>query len=91
MCFEGGNTGTGETYCECLSIRILLFPEAMDNVDLDEMSCVGIKCVHEEVNIVEVVEFPAFRYQWIPQKVFECDGIFIKRLWEVPDPGELPW
>lgn len=72
------------------STGVFLLPEPVHNMDLDQMPRIRVERVHEKLNVVEVVEFPAFRYQRIPQEVAQRDCVLVQTLWQVADPCELP-
>ena len=52
------------------SVGIFFLPKAMDNVDFDEVLDIWVEGTHEKVDIMEVVEFPAFGYQGVSEDVF---------------------
>lgn len=68
---------------------VLLLPETMDNVNLDQMSRVLVEMGDEEVNIVQVVEVPAFCDQWVAEDVSQGHGVGVGSIWEILNPSEL--
>lgn len=59
------------------SARIFLLPESMDNMDFDEISSVSIESAHEKIDVMKVVELPAFRNKRVSQEVFQRDRVKI--------------
>jgi len=68
---------------------IILLPEPMHNMDLDECADVLIKGSHEKVNVVKIVELPTFCNEGIPKEVFERDSVLIECVGVVADLGQL--
>ena len=71
------------------SVPVVLLPEAMDDVDSDQISYVWVEGAHEEGDVVQVVEVPALRYERVAEQILERDGIFVRCCWEVADLGQL--
>ena len=44
---------------------VFSFPEPMDYMNLGQRSYVLVKVAHEVFNIMEIIELPAFRNEWI--------------------------
>ena len=65
-------------YLELHPVSVILLPKPVDHMDLDEMADVLIKSGHEEVHVVEVVEFPALGNQRVAQDVLERDCVFVQ-------------
>jgi hypothetical protein len=51
---------TGRLFSQRKTVGILLFPEAMDDMNFGEMSRIRVECLHEKGNIMEIVELPTF-------------------------------
>ena len=65
-------------YLEHDPSRVLPLPVTVYNVQFDEMTCVGIKRIPDEVDIVHIVEVPALSNQRVPEDVFEGDGVVVE-------------
>lgn len=68
-------------YLEHNSVLVFSFPEPMNYMNLDQRSYVLVKVAHEVFNIMEIIELPAFRDEWIAKKIMKTDGIHIGRCW----------
>ncbi len=83
-------TGTEwEAYLQPQSTRILLLPKSVDHMNLDQMLDIWVESVHEKVNVMDVVELPAFGNERVAQDVLESDCIPVHLWWQVPDTGQL--
>jgi hypothetical protein len=49
----------------------------MDNVDVDQMLRVRVERVHDERNVMEIVELPTLGNERITQQIFQSDGISV--------------
>ena len=63
------------THLESYPIGVFPLPEAVNNMNPDETSRVLIKCVHEEGDVVEVVELPTLGDERVAEEVAERDDI----------------
>lgn len=69
--------------------RVFFLPKPMDQVHLHEVPDVWVKGGHEKINIVQVVELPAFSDERVSEEVSQGDGVGVGGVWQVLDPGEL--
>ena len=84
------DVGVGGSLCfEVLSLLAVALPEAVDDVDLDQVANILVERREKEVEIVEVVELPAFRDEGVAEQVCQGDGVSVEGGGQVPDPGEL--
>lgn len=58
-----------------------MLPETMHDFDFDEVPCIRVEGVHQEVEIMEKVKFPTLADQRIPEQIIQGDGILVERLW----------
>lgn len=65
----GGEVQSDSTHIDANSIRRLSLPRAVYDFHLDKAPHIRIKLVHEKVDVKEVVELPAFFYQWIAKEI----------------------
>lgn len=79
----------GRAYLKAKAARVFSLPESVDDVDLDEVPDVIVKCGHEEIDIVQIVELPAFGDERISQHIFERHRFPVGFLRKVTDPGQL--
>lgn len=63
----------------------------MDDMQLNEVSNAFIKRIHDEGDVVQKVELPAFANQRIAKKVPKRNGIAVYYFWEISNSSELPW
>lgn len=68
---------------------VLLLPETMDYMNLDQVSRVLVEMGDEEVNIVKVIEVPAFCDQGVAEDVSQGDSVVVGSIWEILNPSEL--
>jgi hypothetical protein len=61
----------------------------MNYMNLGKISNIIMKCVHQKVKIVEIVEFPAFGNSRVAKDILERDSIVISSFREVLDSGKL--
>lgn len=66
---------------------IISFPESVDNVHIYKVSCILVKSVHQEWNVVQVVELPAIADEWIAKKILQGDSVVVEFLGKIPYPG----
>lgn len=85
-------------------VGIFLLPRSVNKLDLYQVADILIKLaptksqtknknrtivLHEKVNIKEIIEKPAFRYQWISENISQADSVYIARGRELDDVVEL--
>jgi hypothetical protein len=68
---------------------VLLLPETVDHMGLNQVACVLVEMRHEEVNIVQVVELPALRDQGVAEDVSQGNSISVGGIRKISDPGKL--
>lgn len=61
----------------------------MDYVNLDQVSRVLVEMGDEEVNIVQVVEVPAFCDQGVAEDVSQSDSVGVGSIRKILNPSEL--
>ena len=67
--------------------RLRRLPEAVDYVHSNQLSDVWVKGVHDEVNVMEVVEIPAFRNERVAEYVMEREGSDVLCGRDISNPG----
>lgn len=80
-----------DTYLQGQAARVLALPESMNNVQLDQMSDILVEGGQDEIDVMHVIELPAFRNKWIPEDVLERNAVFIQLGRQVADLYELEW
>lgn len=68
---------------------VLFLPEAVDYMNLNQVPYILVEMRDEEVNIMQVVELPAFRDQGVAEYVSQGDSIGVGGIREVSNPGQL--
>lgn len=68
---------------------VFSLPEAVDYVNLNQVSCVLVEMRDEKVNIMQIVEFPAFCDQGVAEDVSQGDSVGVGSIREILNPSEL--
>lgn len=68
---------------------ILFLPEAVDYMNLNKVPRVLIEMRVEEVNIMQVVEVPAFCDQGVAEYVSKGDSVGVGSIRQILNPSEL--
>lgn len=78
-------------YIDPDAVRGILLPRSMYNLDLHQIPNILVELAHQEVDIKQVIELPAFADHGIPQDIPQLDRVDIvaRRLRQVTDISEL--
>lgn len=57
---------------------VFLLPETVNNMNFYQMPDIWIEGRHEKLNVMEIVELPALRDEWIAKNLLECDCILVQ-------------
>lgn len=67
----------GGDYINVQAIRRFPLPRTMHNLYMDESPHILVKLAHQEINIEQVIELPAFTNHGVAQEVAQPDGVDI--------------
>ena len=63
----------------------------MNHMHLHQPFHILIKGAHQEIHIVQIIELPTLRDEWVAQQVPERDRVPVQLEREVSDLCELEW
>lgn len=78
-----------QTHLNANPVGSLLLPRSMHDFDFNKAPDVFIEIRHQEVDVKEIIELPAFAYHWIPEDIPQSHGVDIVGCGKISDMREL--